>query len=610
MTDRLIGKTLGGCRIIRQLGRGGMSTIYLAHQESVGREVALKVLSPNLLGDKTFMDRFTREVQTTARLQHPHIIPVYDYGEEDGLPFIVMAYVPGGSVEDLLAAGPVEPQRSAALVTQIATALDYANERGVIHRDIKPANILLDSQHNAILTDFGIAKVIAATDSLTIDTIVGTFAYLAPETLSQNNPITPAADVYSLAVTLYQLLTGELPFKATDSVSMMWAHVNQPVPIIAPDHPELPPTIDILLQKALAKSPAARYSGAGDLAQDLTQVLGGKEPSASKDVTPVAPAAEPPAPIPGQVSEAVQRAISQVVKILLPNGGNGSGLFVKSDQVLTCRHVVDGEPGVYVLFHNGEQIEADVIATDLDSDLALLRLRQPPKSLPPGQMVGISEEQKKLEPGQPLIAIGHPLGLDWSVTGGHFNAIRKPGEEPLPRFGINLKAPLVQVDVTINAGNSGGPLIDAGGRLVGLADSIINPAIANNIGFAIEAGAVWAFWKKNRETPGKLIPYNCGHHHAPDLSFCPLTGKPIQPRDLVPMTTSESVPYSCGHHHPPGLQYCPLTGKPARMMDVSALETAVAPENLTRQVAEKPCTNCKHVYPVNQPYCPKCGKPR
>jgi uncharacterized protein YbaR (Trm112 family) len=164
--------------------------------------------------------------------------------------------------------------------------------------------------------------------------------------------------------------------------------------------------------------------------------------------------------------------------------------------------------------------------------------------------------------------------------------------------------------VTINAGNSGGPIIDAEGRLVGLADSIINPAIANNIGFAIEAGAVWSFWKENREASNPMVAYDCGHHHpAGDEPYCPFTGKPAKPLTPVPMPTATGVRYSCGHIHPPGLVYCPLTGKPAHPLDEAPDKTQVAPALKTEEV-EIICTNCKHHYPASQSHCPRCGKPR
>jgi hypothetical protein len=195
------------------------------------------------------------------------------------------------------------------------------------------------------------------------------------------------------------------------------------------------------------------------------------------------------------------------------------------------------------------------------------------------------------------------------VTGGHYNALRDPGQEPLPRFGINLTCPLIQVDVAINAGNSGGPILDSDGRLVGIADSVVNPAVANNIGFAIEAATVLGFWGEHRDDGEFLAPYSCGHHHAKGSTYCALTGKPVKALEAIPMPSEKGVRYSCGHIHPPGLAYCPMMGKPAYELDV----LPAPPSGVTKaadQIAQVKCTNCGFEYAVKQPACPQCGKPR
>jgi S1-C subfamily serine protease/predicted Ser/Thr protein kinase len=613
MSDPLIGQIVGGCEIVRLLGKGGMSSIYLAHQKSVNREVAIKILSGGLLGDPTFMERFTREVETTARLQNPHIIPIYDYGQTDGQPYIVMAYISGGSLADLIGFGALELDTSARLVRQVAQALDFAHGHGVIHRDIKPANILLDSQQNAILTDFGVAHVIAATEQLTRDDILGTPSYLAPEMLSDRNKVTPAVDIYALGVTLYHMLAGSLPFTGDTPVQLMWSHVNDPVPLMTATRADLPIGVDAILQRALAKAPAARYHSAGDLAADLDAVLAGSRPAIAEreQLEPTVKTRRKKAAShkARDLQQAVSQALDQVVKIVRPDGITGSGLYMPGDQVITCNHVVEGAQGVYVRLHSGEQIEADVLAAELGSDLALVALRATPASLSAERLSGVSLKPGQPEPGEELVAIGHPLGLDWSVTGGHYNAHRQPGEEPLPHFGINLTCPLVQVDVVINAGSSGGPILDGQGRLVGIADSIINPAVANNIGFAIDGETALEFWRQHREDKDFLGPFSCGHHHAQGVTYCPLTGKPIKPLEAIPMPSEQNVRYSCGHSHPSGLTYCPLMGKPAYEIEEIPAGAAgdappVAPVSLVK------CTNCGFEYPASLASCPHCGKPR
>ncbi|MBN1429893.1 MAG: protein kinase [Anaerolineae bacterium] len=605
MLDSLNGRVVGGCRVIQQLGKGGMSTIYLARQVSVGRDVAIKVLSPSLLSDETFMERFTREVETTAQLQHPRIIPIYDYGQYESLPYIVMAYIRGGTLDYLFKREPVNLSLTSHIVSQVAEALDFAHEQGVIHRDVKPSNILLDCSKNAILTDFGVARVISETQHLTRDSIVGTPFYIAPEMLNESSLLTSAVDIYALGVTIYQILTGTPPFVGQSTAQIMWAHVNAPVPLLVETRPDLPADLDVVLQKALAKLPASRYATAGELAADLAAVVAGRVPKTGQLVSGSARTERPLHALDFQ--DAVHRALNQVVKISRPDSSTGSGVYIAGDRVITCVHVVDGAPGLYVRFHTGEQIEADVIATDNCLDLALLQLRSTPTTLTAEQLDGIVFYDDPVEPGEDLVAIGHPLGLDWSVTGGHYNALRRPGEDPLPHFGIVLAASLVQVDVVINAGNSGGPIIDAAGHLIGIADSIINPALANNVGFAIACRTVLAFLQEHQDATEKLVAYNCAHHHAEGERYCPLTGKPIHRLDSVPMPTTDSVYYSCGHLHEPGLTYCPLTGKPVYEIDKarenrdSAVQTS-APSAV--------CTNCGASYSVAAEVCPKCGKPK
>lgn len=268
----LAGRTIGQYEILREIGRGGMATVYLARQISIGRDVAVKVLPDHLLTDETFMQRFAQEVRVIADLQHPRVLPVYDFGELAHRPYLVMAYMSGGTLADRLRVGLLPLPEVVRMIEQIAEGLDHAHRKGVIHRDFKPSNILLDAHGNAYLADFGLAKVAEASVSLTGSNIVGTPSYMAPE-IGSPQPVTQASDLYSLGITLFQMLTGDVPFRAQTPLEVMMAHSSTPVPDITEVRPDLPAGIEAVIWRILAKDPAERYPSAGALAADLRRVL-------------------------------------------------------------------------------------------------------------------------------------------------------------------------------------------------------------------------------------------------------------------------------------------------------------------------------------------------
>ncbi|MGF1504090.1 MAG: protein kinase [Anaerolineae bacterium] len=538
----------------------------MAQQDSLGREVVIKLLSAQLTDDSRFMERFEREAQLTVGLQHPNIVPVYDYGTAQGRPYMIMAYIPGGSLRELLnAKGFLRMPEFAPLLTQIAVALDYAHEKGVIHRDIKPANVLLDESGSAILTDFGIARAVQSTQSLTAEHFVGTASHIAPEMVEQTTPVTHAADIYGLGVLTFEMLTGKLPYTGDSPIQLIWAHVNEPVPDITTYSNNLPRSLDLFMNKAMAKDPANRYASAAALAEDFAAIATGERP-------PNADRLPPPTRILGfdeigtRLEDTVAKVIEQVVKIVRSDGGSGSGIVLEDDTILTSLHVVDGAPGIYIQFRTGERTEAEMIALQRTSDLALLRLKVSPQTIPINVKRAIRLEPARMEPGERLVAIGHPLDLDWSVTGGHYNGLRQPNDEAIQRFGIPLKCPLIQVDVSINPGNSGGPVIDIEGRMVGNAVSIINPALVNNIGFAVYAPTVLEFYKPNRDATEPLIPYTDRRHHEPGLAYSPTTGKPISPvpqASMMPEGTADVFRcFGCGALYAMDRAFCPRCGKP------------------------------------------------
>jgi len=269
----LIGRKLGNYQITELLGQGGMATVYKGYREDIDRYVAVKVLPPHPGMDSQFIDRFKLEARTIARLQHPHILPLYDYGAEDDILYLVMAYIDGGSLADRIDSGPMPPRQAEMILRQVGGALDYAHRQGVIHRDIKPDNILLDNEGNALLADFGIVKLTDGGSRLTVTGgLVGTPAYMAPEQ-GGGDTVTASADIYSLGVVVYEMLTGRKPYDAETPMQIVIKHMTAPVPNLREAMPDAPPALEIVLDRALAKLPENRYASAMEFADDFTRAI-------------------------------------------------------------------------------------------------------------------------------------------------------------------------------------------------------------------------------------------------------------------------------------------------------------------------------------------------
>src|SRR5215213_10675846 len=262
--------------VVRPLGSGGMGEVYLARDRVLGRDVALKVLRMQYAGDDEFAERFKREAMSAASLSHPNIVQVYDRGETaDGISYIAMEYVSGGTLrEQIEERGPFEARRAAAVAAQIADALEAAHERGVIHRDIKPQNVLVTSSGHLKVTDFGIARAASAVTSSASGAVFGTAGYISPEQ-AMGEPVGPASDLYSLGVVLYEMLTGELPFTADNSIAVCMKHVTEPLRPPRSLNPAIPEEINALVVRLLAKDPADRYHSAAELLADLERVRDG-----------------------------------------------------------------------------------------------------------------------------------------------------------------------------------------------------------------------------------------------------------------------------------------------------------------------------------------------
>lgn len=302
--DDLTGQHLGPYQILAPLTKGGMAGVYRGYQPSVEREVALKVLGREHDADPTFRARFQREAKLVAGLQHPHILPVFDFGQtESGLAYLVMPYIRSGSLAQALLSrpGPLPLARVRQIVAQVGSALDYAHTAGLIHRDIKPSNILLDERGNALVTDFGLARMVEGSGLTTTGTLMGTPAYMSPEQGS-GQPLDPRSDIYSLGVVLYELATGRPPFQADTPVAVIHKHLAEPLPSPRDLNPALPEAVERVIVKALAKTPEARYRTAAELVQaleatlplDLTVAIGSAPPAPAVSIAAPATIPMPP----------------------------------------------------------------------------------------------------------------------------------------------------------------------------------------------------------------------------------------------------------------------------------------------------------------------------
>ena len=269
-------KKVGRYEIKSELGRGGMATVYLGYDALFEREVAVKVLPAEFLHDPQFSVRFHREAKVIATLEHPAIVPVYDVGETEGLPYFVMRYMSGGSLADLLAKGDISIKEVAHIVSVIAPALDDSHEKGIIHRDLKPANILFDRHKQPYLSDFGIAKITDSQSNVTGSAIIGTPAYMSPEQ-AQGKEVDGRSDIYALGAIIYRMLTGTRPFNGDTPMSMAIKHITDPTPDILNDNPGLPISASAFIYRAMAKDPDDRFQTAVELADALSALSRGED---------------------------------------------------------------------------------------------------------------------------------------------------------------------------------------------------------------------------------------------------------------------------------------------------------------------------------------------
>jgi beta-lactam-binding protein with PASTA domain/predicted Ser/Thr protein kinase len=280
-----VSKTFGGrYEVLERVGTGGMAEVYRARDDLLGRDVAVKVLSERFAGDRSFVERFRREAQAAANLNHPNIVSLYDYGSDNGTYFIVMEYIDGRPLDDVIRAeGALLPERATDIAADVAQALQRAHSSGLVHRDIKPSNIMITSSGQTKVTDFGIARAMARDGEQTMTQtgmVIGTAAYLSPEQ-AQGRPVDARSDVYSLGCVLYEMLTARPPFTGDTPLSIAYKHVREDPAPPSRTNPDVPRPLDAVVMKAMAKNPDNRYPTAMELKTDLDRFLAGQKVEAT-----------------------------------------------------------------------------------------------------------------------------------------------------------------------------------------------------------------------------------------------------------------------------------------------------------------------------------------
>lgn len=307
--DELKGKTLGRYKLLEDIGQGGMSTVYRARDLDRDVEVAVKVLTPYVAQEPKFRARFDREIRLLKDLEHGNVVPILNYGEEEGVTYIVMPYYAGGTLQDRIDNNGLGLDEIGRFMEEVTAALEYAHGKGIVHRDIKPSNILLDEGGHAMLSDFGFAHVNETSHSLTGSVLIGTPAFMSPEQC-RGEDVDPRSDQYSLGAVLYQLTTGRLPYDGDTPMSVVIKHINDPLPRPRFLNPHLPDVLEAVILKAMAKDPEDRYPSVGEM---NLAFAAGLEESVDSQTGLARPEAIGPAPA-TQVMEARPRGFAGLLK--------------------------------------------------------------------------------------------------------------------------------------------------------------------------------------------------------------------------------------------------------------------------------------------------------
>jgi eukaryotic-like serine/threonine-protein kinase len=290
----VVGELIAGRYELEKLvGSGGMSNVFRAHDRLLERTVALKILHEQYTRDADYVERFRREARAVAQLTHPNIVTVIDRGEQEGRQFIVFEFVEGQNLKELSAQGPLDPREAIRLALQVARALSFAHERGLVHRDVKPQNVLLNEDGQAKVTDFGIARSLDVHGVTQTGTVLGTSDYIAPEQ-ARGQKVDPRTDIYSLGAVLYELLTGEVPYAGDNFVTVAMRHVQEPAPSVLVERPDCPLRLDLAVQRAMAKDPADRFASMDEFCAELEACLAELDGRGDEGATMIVP--PPPRP--------------------------------------------------------------------------------------------------------------------------------------------------------------------------------------------------------------------------------------------------------------------------------------------------------------------------
>lgn len=263
-----IGDTIGSYQLTGKLGSGGMATVYKGYHQRLQREVAVKVMHAPLMNDPDFMSRFEREAQIIGKLYHAHIVPLFDFNQHNGQPYLIMRYIEGQTLKDRMESDPPTLEQIVQIVEAVSSALTYAHQAGVLHRDIKPSNVLIDTHGTPYLTDFGLARLVQTGESsLSAGMVVGTPNYISPEQADGQHEVTERSDVYSFGIMLYELVVGRVPFIAKTPYATLHKQIYDAPPLPSQLNPEVPTEVEMVLLKALEKDPAERYATPADLAE-------------------------------------------------------------------------------------------------------------------------------------------------------------------------------------------------------------------------------------------------------------------------------------------------------------------------------------------------------